>query len=76
MMMTNGNQNSQSQVYQNIPLPLSYLKKTPVAKVPMRGCTELRPAAENPDAKLEAIIQNAIRNSIPNIMAKCDNNWK
>ena len=70
MMMTNGHQNSHSQAYQTIPPPLSYLGRTPVAKVPKRGCTELSPVTENPDANLEAIIQNAIRNAIPDIMAQ------
>ena len=60
MMMTNGHQNSHSQAYQTIPPPLSYLGRTPVAKGPNRGCTELSPVTENPDANLEAIIQNAI----------------
>ena len=70
MMTTNGHQNSHSQAYQTIPPPLSYLGRTPVAKGPKRGCTELSPVTENPDANLETIIQNAIRNAIPDIMAQ------
>ena len=70
MMMTNGHQNSHSQAYQTTPPPLSYLGRTPVAKGPKRGCTELSPVTENPDANLEAIIQNTIRNAIPDIMAQ------
>ena len=70
MMMTNGHQNSRSQAYQTIPPALSYLGKTPVAKGRKRGCTELSPVTENPDANLEAIIQNAVRNAIPDIMAQ------
>ena len=69
-MKTNRHQNSHSQAYQTIPPPLSYLGRTPVAKGPKRGCTELSPVTENPDANLEAIIQNAIRNAIPDIMAQ------
>ena len=70
MMMTNGHQNSHSQAYQAIPPPLSYLGRTPVAKGPKRGCTELSPEAEDLDTNLEPIIQNAIRNAIPDIMAQ------
>ena len=70
MMMTNGQQNSHSQAYQIIAPPLSYLGRTPVAKGPKRGCTELSPVTENLDANLEAIIQNAIKKSTPDIMAQ------
>ena len=69
-MMINGHQNSHSQAYQTIPPPLSYLGRTPVTKGPKRCCTELSPVTENPDANLEANIQNAIRNAIPDIRAQ------
>ena len=67
--MTNGYQSIHSQAYQTIP-PLSYLGRTPVAKASRRGCTEFSPVAENPDAILEAIIKNGIRNAITDIAAQ------
>ena len=69
-MMTNGHQSSHRQAYQTIPPPLSYLGRTPVAKGPKRGCTKLSPETEHPDIELKPIIQNAIRNSILDIMAQ------